>query len=121
MIANYTSPFCGFKCYSSTDLKVWSDEGYLFDATTHSWQSRCAVDGACFRPKVLRNPHKQEYILWINTGASIYGYAVFTSANPVGPWTEVQSPVMARQRGGGDFGNGDFGIVIGPTGKVRDD
>lgn len=40
-----------------------TDEGYLFDATTHEWQSRCAVDGACFRPKVLQNPRTGEYVL----------------------------------------------------------
>ncbi|KKA23665.1 hypothetical protein T310_2298 [Rasamsonia emersonii CBS 393.64] len=33
------------------------------------------------------------------------------------PLCRKNSPVMARERGGGDFGNGDFGIVIGPDGK----
>lgn len=117
--SNYTSPFCGFKSYSSTDLSTWYDEGFLFDGTTHAWQSRCQVDGACFRPKVLQNPTTKEYILWINEGASTYGYTVFTSSSPAGPYVEVNSPVMARQRGGGDFGNGDFGIIIGPNGTVR--
>ena len=116
--SNYTTPFCGFKSYSSTDLRTWVDEGVLFEPT-QEWQSRCQVDGACFRPKVLQNPNTLQYILWFNEGASTYGYTVLTSDSPTGPFVEVNQPVMAATRGNGDFGNGDFGIVIGPNGTVR--
>ena len=68
--SNFTSPFCGFKSYSSTDLTVWQDEGFLFDAQTHYWQKACADIAACFRPKVLQNPRTEEYIMWMVDAAS---------------------------------------------------
>lgn len=63
--SNFTSPFCGFKSYSSTDLAVWRDEGFLFDAQTQYWQQACADIAACFRPKVLKSPKTGEYIMWM--------------------------------------------------------
>lgn len=36
-----TAPFCGFKVYESKDLRNWVDKGFLFDAKTAIWQSRC--------------------------------------------------------------------------------
>jgi hypothetical protein len=63
--ADFTSPFCGFKSYSSTDLLTWEDEGFLFDAQTEYWQTMCADVAACFRPKVLKNPKSNEYIMWM--------------------------------------------------------
>jgi hypothetical protein len=35
------APFCGFKSYSSTDMVNWTDRGFLFDAQTPVWQTRC--------------------------------------------------------------------------------
>lgn len=63
--SNFTSPFCGFKSYSSTDLLTWEDEGFLFDAQTEYWQTACADVAACFRPKVLKNPNATEYTIWM--------------------------------------------------------
>src|ERR1700754_1856573 len=51
---NKSAPFCGFKTYSSTDLQHWTDRGFMFDAKTPVWQTRC--DGktyGCFRPHVI--------------------------------------------------------------------
>ncbi|KXS99594.1 hypothetical protein AC578_2222 [Pseudocercospora eumusae] len=114
--SNFTSPFCGFKCYSSTDLLTWQDEGFLFDASTKYWQEACADTAACFRPKVLRNPTNGEYVMWMNSGASTYSYTVFNSSSPVGPFVELNKPVMPYARGNTSYGNGDFGITIGPDG-----
>lgn len=53
---NENALFCGFKSYSSKDMVNWKDEGFLFDAQTPLWQSRC--DGntyGCFRPHVAYN------------------------------------------------------------------
>ncbi|MDT7801275.1 MAG: hypothetical protein QOI78_4708, partial [Actinomycetota bacterium] len=62
-----SSPFCGFKVYTSPDLVHWTDRGQLFDATGSVWQSRC--DGAtygCFRPHVGYDASTREYVLWVN-------------------------------------------------------
>src|ERR1700710_23317 len=38
---NKSAPFCGFKVYTSSDLDHWTDKGYLFNAQTAIWQTRC--------------------------------------------------------------------------------
>lgn len=116
--SNYTTPFCGFKVYSSKNMLDWVDEGYVFDPT--NYQTLCADIAACFRPKVVRNPRTKQYVLWMNSGASLYSYTVFTSMNPTGPFVQVSQPVMPYARGNESWGNGDFGIVVGPDGKVRE-
>lgn len=54
--------------------------------------------------------------MWMNSGASTFSYTVFTSKHPAGPYTEVNKPVMPYSRGTNGYGNGDFGIHIGPNG-----
>lgn len=54
----------------------------------------------------------------MNEGAALYSYTVFTSMSPTGPFKEVNQPVMAYARGDNSWGNGDFGITIGPNGTV---
>ncbi|WP_261382339.1 family 43 glycosylhydrolase [Mucilaginibacter achroorhodeus] len=93
---NKGAPFCGFKVYSSKDLNNWTDRGYLFDAKTKIWQTRC--DGktyGCFRPHVIYNKLTKLYVLWINVYDNVVGYRVFTSRSPVGPFTEVAEPILA--------------------------
>lgn len=79
--SNYTSPFCGFKSYSSTDLLVWEDEGFLFDASTAYWQAACADVAACFRPKVIQNPKTREYIMWM-VRVTFYGHQTKRMESP---------------------------------------
>ncbi len=66
-----TSPWCGARVYSSTDLKYWTDLGFLFDASTSAWQDRCAGGqgggaSACFAPKMVFNVSSGKYVLWLN-------------------------------------------------------
>jgi len=93
---NKSAPFCGFKTYSSTDLQHWTDKGFMFDAKTPVWQTRC--DGktyGCFRPHVIYNRKTKRYVLWINVYDNRVGYRVFTSKTPVGPFNEVKEPTLA--------------------------
>ena len=93
---NKKAPFCGFKVYTSTDLQHWADKGFLFDAKTAIWQTRC--DGktyGCFRPHVIFNKKTGLYVLWINVYDNRVGYRVFTSKKPLGPFTEVKEPTLA--------------------------
>lgn len=93
---NKGAPFCGFKTYSSKDMVNWTDRGFLFDAQTPVWQTRC--DGktyGCFRPHVIYNQKTQLYVLWINVYDNKVGYRVFTSKTPAGPFNEVAEPHLA--------------------------
>ena len=45
---------------------TWRDEGYLFHATTPYWRAACAT--GCFSPKLLFDPRRNRYVLWVNMG-----------------------------------------------------
>lgn len=90
------APFCGFKVYSSTDMLHWTDKGFLFDASTPVWQSRCNGNTyGCFRPHVIFNKKTNLYVLWINVYDNVSGFRVFTSKTPTGPFKEVAEPKLA--------------------------
>jgi hypothetical protein len=116
---NNTAPFCGFKTYSSKDMVNWKDEGYLFDASTPLWQSRC--DGktyGCFRPHVIFNPKNKTYVLWINVYDNVSGYRVFTSKSPIGPFTEMPEPKISINSNmpAAGLNNGDHDLFIDDDG-----
>ena len=93
---NKEAPFCGFKVYASKDLKNWEDKGFLFDATTPVWQTRCnGKTYGCYRPHVIYNAKTDLYVLWINVYDNRTGYRVFTSKSPAGPFREVAEPTVA--------------------------
>jgi len=103
--------FCGLAAYSSSDLVTWRDEGYLFDATTPYWQATCAT--GCFSPKVLFDPRRKRYVLWVNMGV-VRGqttYRVLTSASPAGPFGDVKVPSLDVREGG------DYDIFVDRDGK----
>lgn len=113
-----TGPFCGFKSYSSTDLVHWTDQGYLFDAMSSTWQSKC--DGStygCFRPKVIYNASTKLYVLWFNAYDNASGYHVFTSTSPTGPFTQMTDPVLALNEGPG-LNNGDEDLFVDSDGTA---
>ncbi len=92
----HNAPFCGFKVYSSRDLVNWVDKGFLFDAQTQIWQTRCnGKTYGCYRPHVIYNETNKQYILWINVYDNRIGFRVFTSSTPVGPFTEVAEPILS--------------------------
>ena len=112
------SPFCGFKVYSSTDLVNWTDRGFLFNAQTPVWQSRCnGSTTGCFRPHVVYNQANNLYVLWINTADNVVGYRVFTSTSPVGPFTEIAQPTLADSTNG-PVSNGDHDLFVDDDGTA---
>lgn len=116
---NKTAPFCGFKVYSSKDLSNWKDEGFLFDARNPLWQQRC--DGktyGCFRPHVVYNHKKKNYVLWINVYDNVIGYRVFTSESPVGPFLEAPEPrlVINSDKPAAGLNNGDHDLFVDDNG-----
>ncbi|MGM9476104.1 family 43 glycosylhydrolase [Pedobacter sp. GSP4] len=117
---NKTAPFCGFKTYSSKDMQNWKDEGYLFDAKTPLWQSRC--DGktyGCFRPHVIFNKKANLYVLWINVYDNVSGYRVFTSKSPIGPFIEKPEPKISvnSDMPAAGLNNGDHDLFIDDDGR----
>jgi len=113
------TPFCGFKAYTSTDLVNWTDQGFLFNAQTPVWQTRCnGSTYGCYRPHVIYNQKDNLYVLWINTYDNQAGYRVFTNANPVGPFTETAVPTLADSTNFpvGGLNNGDHDLFVDDDG-----
>lgn len=116
---NDEARFCGFKSYSSKDMVNWKDEGFLFDAQTPLWQSRC--DGntyGCFRPHVVYNKKNKNYVLWVNVYDNVSGYRVFTAKKPTGPFVEVAEPKIAvnSDKPAGELNNGDHDLFVDDDG-----
>jgi hypothetical protein len=118
---NKNAPFCGFKVYSSKDMLNWTDKGFLFDAKTELWQTRCNGNTyGCFRPHVVFNSKTRLYVLWINVYDNVSGYRVFTSKTPVGPFKEVAEPKLAINSNApaGALNNGDHDTFIDDDGTA---
>ncbi|HEY4414986.1 MAG TPA: family 43 glycosylhydrolase [Verrucomicrobiae bacterium] len=118
---NKAAPFCGFKVYTSTDLVNWSDRGFLFDAQTSVWQSRCnGGTYGCYRPHVVFNKKNGLYVLWINVYDNQVGYRVFVSARPTGPFAEIAEPKLAVNSDAPVAGlnNGDHDLFVDDDGTA---
>lgn len=118
---NKKAPFCGFKVYSSPDLVTWTDKGYLFDAQTPVWQTRCNGNTyGCFRPHVVFNQKTSQYVLWINVYDNKVGFRVFTSPSPMGPFKEVAEPTLAMDSNAPVAGlnNGDHDTFVDDDGTA---
>lgn len=118
---NKSAPFCGFKSYSSTDMVNWTDRGFLFNAQTPVWQTRCNGNTyGCFRPHVIYNKKTALYVLWINVYDNVSGYRVFTAKSPVGPFTEVAEPKLAVNADAPAAGlnNGDHDTFVDDDGTA---
>jgi len=116
---NKNAAFCGFKVYSSKDMRDWTDRGYLFNAQTKVWQTRCNGNTyGCFRPHVIFNKMTKRYVLWINVYDNVSGYRVFTSTSPVGPFEEVAEPKVAinSTAPSGALNNGDHDTFVDDDG-----
>ena len=118
---NKSAPFCGFKAYSSKDLIHWSDRGFLFDAQTDIWQTRCnGKTYGCYRPHVIFNQKNNLYVLWINVYDNRFGFRVFTSPTPTGPFTEEEEPTLAVNNDASIAGlnNGDHDTFVDDDGTA---
>jgi len=102
---------CGFRTdhavnlYVSPDLENWTFAGDIFPIESRP-------NGIYFRPKVIFNEQKQEYVLWINflppdtTPLASYPRAVLmvaSSSSPIGPFNIVTNQANIEISGGGDF------------------
>ena len=99
----------------------WTDQGFLFNAKTDLWQSRCnGSTYGCYRPHVAYNQKSKQYVLWINVYDNSVGYRVFTSSSPTGPFIETVQPMLAINNNApvGGLNNGDHDIFVDEDGTA---
>ncbi len=89
------SSFDGFRCYTSTDLYNWTNQGMVLPCTPDS-NDYNYCDNELGNPYVIKNPKTGQYVLWTKMGLAGYkamGISVATADNPFGPF-RVQHKVL---------------------------
>lgn len=97
-----------FRCYSSTDLMNWKNEGIIL---------KNHPEGMYYRPHVVYNPKTRKYILWYNWYPELWDgkLGVAVSDDPQGPYEIVNDDVKVVHSGDG---LGDFNLFIDDNGEA---
>ena len=74
-------------CFSTDDLKNWTDHGVVFDADDVSWI------GTAWAPCIVQN-HNQLYLYF---GDPYWGIGVVTSTSPTGPFTVPKDGLVVKR------------------------
>ncbi|MBN1974492.1 MAG: carbohydrate-binding protein [Sedimentisphaerales bacterium] len=74
-------------CFSTDDLKNWTDHGIVFDADDVSWI------GTAWAPCIVQNHNK----LYLYFGDPYWGIGVVTSTSPTGPFTAPKNGLVVKR------------------------
>jgi arabinoxylan arabinofuranohydrolase len=103
-------------CFSTDDLKNWTDHGVVFDADDVSWI------GTAWAPCIVQN-HNQLYLYF---GDPYWGIGVVTSDSPTGPFTAPKNGLVVKRStlsGGTPGANStwlfDPGVLVDDDGTVH--
>lgn len=96
-------------CFSTDDLKNWTNHGVVFDADDLPWYT-----GTAWAPAVVRN-NGQFYLYFGDAGL---GVGVVTSASPTGPFADPKGDLVVRR---GVTPGGDSAWLFDPCAFVDDD
>jgi beta-xylosidase len=85
----------GIRCYSSTDLYNWKNEGIVL-STIENPESEIVPGCVMERPKVIHNQKTGKFVMWFHLELKGQGYraaktAVAVSENVTGPYTYLRS------------------------------
>ncbi|MFJ3673482.1 family 43 glycosylhydrolase [Streptomyces sp. NPDC090106] len=104
----------GVRCYSSTDLYNWHDEGVIIPPTPEDPSSPLHPGAGMDRPHIIKNPHTGKYVCWIKVmgegDASTQLSTVLVADSLLGPYKVVHEAF--RPLG---MNAGDFDLVVEPT------
>lgn len=84
----------GIRCYSSTDLRRWKNEGLLLKAVAGNPSHDLHPSKVCERPKVVFNPWTKKFVMWLHVDTEDYQAAragVAVADGPTGPFTYLGS------------------------------
>lgn len=102
----------GIRCYSSTDLYNWKDEGLIIPPEPDDEQSILHPKRYLDRPHIIFNKKYGKYVCWLKYCDTNH-FAVFTADRFLGPYTIIRDFLQPFGRESGDF---DL-AVDGVTGK----
>ncbi|MFP3712114.1 family 43 glycosylhydrolase [Puerhibacterium sp. TATVAM-FAB25] len=102
----------GVRCYSSTDLYNWTDEGLIIPPELDDVASPLHPSRGMDRPHIIRNPRTGQFVCWIKVmGAGTTQLSTVLVADSIlGPYRTVHADF--RPLG---MNAGDFDLAVEPT------
>ncbi|WP_062298802.1 family 43 glycosylhydrolase [Demequina maris] len=100
----------GVRCYSSTDLYNWTDEGVIIPPDEDDPTSPLHPGRGMDRPHIVHNPHTGKYVCWIKVmSGSVQLSTTLVADSILGPYAKAK--VDFRPLG---MYAGDFDLVVDP-------
>lgn len=101
----------GIRCYSSTDLYNWTDEGLIIPPVPDDSTSPLHPGQGVDRPHILRHPASGQYVCWLKVMSEAgQRSTVLVADHLLGPYQLVRSDLKPL-----NMNAGDFDLVIDPT------
>lgn len=105
----------GVRCYSSTDLYNWEDQGNMIEPEEDDVNSSLHPTSMMDRPHIIYNNKTKKYVCWLKimNKDGTQSETVLTADSFLGPYTKVKEGIMP-------FGMsaGDFDLAVAPDGKA---
>jgi hypothetical protein len=101
----------GIRCYSSTDLYNWTDEGIIIPPHVDDRASPLHPTQGVDRPHIIVDPDSGRLVCWIKVmSPSGQRCAVLVADDILGPWTLVRQDLKPL-----GMHAGDFDLVVDPA------
>ncbi len=100
----------GVRCYSSTDLYNWKDEGVIIPPVEDDPTSPLHPGRGMDRPHILYNPHTKKFVCWIKVmSGSVQLSSTLVADSILGPYEMAKADFRPL----GMYA-GDFDLVVDP-------
>ena len=94
IICGFRMDAIGIRCYSSSDLYNWKNEGLVLKAVKDNPKHDLYTGGVIERPKVIYNENTGQFVMWLHVDRMDYSYAgagLAIADGPTGPFRYIGS------------------------------
>ena len=105
----------GVRCYSSTDLYNWKDEGVIIPPDIEDASSPLHPSSMMDRPHIIHNRRTGKYVCWLKIMCKdgTQRSTVLTADHLLGPYAIVRTGLLPL-----GMSAGDFDLAVPPDGKA---
>jgi hypothetical protein len=105
----------GIRCYSSTDLYNWKDEGLIIPPDEEDAESPLHPTSSMDRPHIIYNQSTGKYVCWLKIMEKDHTQTatILTADRLLGPYTMIKKGLRPL-----NMSAGDFDLVVAPDGKA---
>lgn len=105
----------GVRCYSSTDLYNWEDQGLIIPPEPEDVESSLHPNRCMDRPHIIYNKKTKKYVCWLKimNQDQTQSMTVLTADEFLGPYTKVHDGMSIL-----NMSSGDFDLVVADDGKA---